>query len=187
MCSGCSLQSWAGKIASLHCNRHSQCIKAQQHQLSYHQVDVSAAQMHLGADKPGFTADNAPWPSQSFASMLVVPQNNSFSFSDLSDIVCPTKMKTQHYCTPTWMLFLLLAFALLDAPEPKYFPARQAQPTSPQSSHPLRQGPGLPGNLTEAPVHEQHQQLPGQLLCLIPSVVICAGQQGRHCQTGPQH
>ena len=107
-------------------------------------------------------------------------------FQDVSDVVHPTTVKPQHYCAPTWTRFLLLAFALLDELEPMSRPARQAQPTSTQSSHPLRQGPGLTGNLTEGPVYEQHQQLPDQLLCLIPSVVICAGQQGQHCQAGPQ-
>ena len=84
------------------------------------------------------------------------------------------------------MLFLLLAFALLDELEPTCFPARQAQPTSTQSSRPQSESPGLTGNLTKAPEYEQHQQLPGQLLCLTPSVVICAGQPGQYCQAGPQ-
>ncbi len=109
------------------------------------------------------------------------------SVSDLSDIVCRTKVKTQHfYYTPTWMLFLLLAFALLDELEPTCFPAMQTQPTWIHSSHPQREAPGLNGNLTKAPVSEHHQQLPGQLLCLTPSVVICAGQPGQHCQAGLQ-
>lgn len=103
-----------------------------------------------------------------------------------SDIVCRTEVKTQHYRTPTWMLFLLLAFVLLDELEPTCFPARQAQPTSTLSSRPQSERPGLTGNLTKAPEYEQHQQLPGQLLCLTPSVVICAGQPGQHYQAGPQ-
>jgi len=140
----------------------------------------------LNADKPGAMAANAPWPNQSVASMVAVAQHKNFSFQICLMLFALAKMKNQHYCTPTWMLFLLLAFALLDELEPTYFPARQAQPTSTHSSHPLREGPGPTGNLTEAPVYEQHQQLPGQLLCLTPSVVICAGQQGQHCQAGPQ-
>ena len=108
-------------------------------------------------------------------------------FLDLSDIVCATIVKTQHFnCTPTWMLFLQLAFALLDEQEPTCFPAMQAQPASTQASHPQREAPGLTGNLTKAPVSEHHQQLPGQLLCLTPSVVICAGRPGQHCQAGLQ-
>ena len=126
-------------------------------------------------------------PSSALPAWLSQPNTMCFFISDFSDIVCRTKVKTQHfYCAPTWMLFLLLAFALLDELEPTCCPAMQAQPASTQSSHPQREGPGLTGNLTKAPVSEQHQQLPGQLLCLTPSVVICAGQQGQHCHAGPQ-
>ncbi len=84
------------------------------------------------------------------------------------------------------MLFLLLAFALLDELESTRCPAMQAQPVSTHSSHPQREAPGLTGNLTKAAVCKQHQQLPGQLLCLTPSVVICAGRPGQRCQAGLQ-